>query len=338
MKFSRMLAAAGLALALASGTNMGAKAADPVKIRIAWVVPQGNLPSIMEEVPAGVLKHAGKTYLPELVHFQGTPPMITALASNDIDIGDLAYSSLALAIENGGMKDLRVIADESEDGYENYGTSPFMVRNDSGIKKVEDLKGKTIAGVGAGSAVDIAMRAMLKKHGLGDHDYTSIEAAFPNMKALLLQKKADMISEVLPFMLDPELTSQAHALFTVKDILGPSQFIVWTAKQDFIKKNRAAMVDFLEDSMRSWQWFLDPKNRDAALAISAKVSNLPTKAFADWAFTGKDNYRSPTLMPNLPGLQRAWDAQKSVGLMKTSLKVDQYSDVSMVKEAAARLK
>ena len=126
------------------------------------------------------LKFKGKSYDIELIHFQGTPLMITALQANEVDIALLAYSSLALAIQNAGMEDLRVIADEAQEGVDGYYTSPFMVRKDAGINKVEHMKGKVAATVGAGAAVDIAMRAMLKKHGLEDkRDYTVVEAAFP---------------------------------------------------------------------------------------------------------------------------------------------------------------
>ena len=52
------------------------------------------------------------------------------------------------------------------------------MRKDSGINKVEDLKGKVIGTNGGGSAVDVAMRAMLQKHGLEDkRDYTMLEGA-----------------------------------------------------------------------------------------------------------------------------------------------------------------
>ena len=42
--------------------------------------------------------------------------MISAFGANEIDIALLAYSSLAVAIENAGMTDLRVIADAFQDG------------------------------------------------------------------------------------------------------------------------------------------------------------------------------------------------------------------------------
>src|SRR6202011_2189845 len=110
------------------------------------------------------------------------------------------------AIENAGLEDLRVIADEFQDGNAGYYSNEFMVLADGPIKKVEDLKGKAVAVNQAGSAVDIAMRAMLRKHGLEDkRDYTVSEAPFPTMRAMLAEKKADLVSAVLPFALDPEL-------------------------------------------------------------------------------------------------------------------------------------
>src|SRR5690606_18291234 len=115
-----------------------------------------------------LMQNLGKSYMLEPVRFQGTPPMITALASGDLEIADLAYSSLALAIENAGLKDLKVIADEFQDGIPGYYSDEYFVRKDSGIDSVKDLKGKVIATNAAGSAVDIAMRAMLRKNGLDD--------------------------------------------------------------------------------------------------------------------------------------------------------------------------
>ncbi|MFZ1948643.1 MAG: ABC transporter substrate-binding protein, partial [Pseudolabrys sp.] len=98
------------------------------------------------------------------------------------------------------------MADEFQDGVPGYFSEQFYVRKDSGINKVEDLKGKVIATNGGGSAVDVAMRAMLKKHGLEEkRDYTMIEAPLPTMPAVLSDKKADLVPAVLPFALNPKL-------------------------------------------------------------------------------------------------------------------------------------
>ena len=77
-----------------------------------------------------------------------------------------------------------------QDGVPGYFSSQYYVRKDSGIDKVEDLKGKVIGTNGAGSAVDVAIRAMLKKHGLEDkRDYTMLEAPLPAMAAISWKRK-----------------------------------------------------------------------------------------------------------------------------------------------------
>ena len=177
--------------------------AEPVKIRSAWVAPVSNWASIVLE-KKDLAKHLGKSYTLEAVRFAGTPPMITALANGELEIANLAYSTFPLAVQNANLDDLRVIADEFQDGVAGFHTNEFSVLKDSPIKKVEDLKGKVIATNAIGSAVDIASRAMLKKHGLEDkRDYTIVEAPFPTMKAMLQEKKADLVPAVLPFKFDP---------------------------------------------------------------------------------------------------------------------------------------
>src|SRR5262249_50735044 len=152
------------------------------------------------------------------MRFQGTPAVITALANNEIELGNLAFSSLALAIENAGLEDLRIVGDQFKDGSEGHYSNQFFVLRESPIQKVEDLKSKIVATNAAGSAVDIAMRAMLRKHGLEDkRDYTVVEAPFPTMKAMLSQKKADLASFVAPFSFDPELKQIARPLFSQRD-------------------------------------------------------------------------------------------------------------------------
>ncbi len=127
-------------------------------------------------------KHWGKSYVMEAVRYQGTPTMITALANGELEIANLAYSTLGIAIENAGLSDLRVISDDFRDGVPGYFSNQFFVRKDSGIKTIADLKGKVLATNAIGAGVDIAMKAGLKKHGLLDkRDFTVIEAPLPTM-------------------------------------------------------------------------------------------------------------------------------------------------------------
>lgn len=317
--------------------GLSAAQAEPVKIRLAWVTPVATWGSILLEKKE-LAKHLGQTYDLEPVRFQGTPLMITAMANGELEIANLAYSTFALAIQNARMDDLRVIADEFQDGVAGYYSNEFMVLNDSGIEKVEDLKGKVLATNAAGSAIDIAMRAMLRRNGLEDkRDYSVVEAQFPAMRAMLAEKKVAMIQGTLPFSLDPELRKIAHPLFTSKDAIGLSQFVAWTARKPFLDKNRAAMADFMEDALRIERWFLDPANHDEVMQIASRITKQPPERFS-WAFTKQDFYRDPNMLPNLTALQSNVNLTRELGFVKIDIDVPKFADLSFAQEAAKRLK
>ena len=212
-------------------------------------------------------------------------------------------------------------------------TTQYYVLKDGPIQKVEDLKGKVVSSNAAGSAVDVAMRAMLKKHGLEDkRDYTHIEAPLPAQKAMLLDKKTDLISSVVPFQYDPELRDKGRVLFNQREVFGITQMIVWTARKSFI-----AMVDFMEDALRVVRWYLDPANHDEAVKIASKLTKIPPERFP-WLFTAQDYARNGNLMPDMKALQANVDATRELGFIRAPLDVQKYADLSIVQEAAARLK
>jgi len=247
-------------------------------------------------------------------------------------------SALPIAIQNAGISDLRVIADGFQDGVAGHYSNEYMVRIDGPIKTVADVKGRVVATNAAGSGVDIAMRAMLHKSGLEDkRDYTVIEAPFPAMKAMLAEHKVDLIPGILPFALDPEMAKIGTTLFTAKDAIGVSEFVSFQARKPFIDKNRAAIVDWLEDTQRILHWYLDPKNHDEAVQIAARLVKAPPERFG-WVFTKTDQYRDPAMLPNLGALQKNVDMTKELGYASASFDVKAYSDLSIVEEAGKRLK
>ena len=315
----------------------GAAQAEPLKIRGSWVAPVSNWGSIWLE-KKDLATHFGQSYVFESSRYAGTPPMITAMANNELEIGDLAYSTLPIAIENAGMDDIRVVADEFQDGFPGYRVDDYQVLADGPIQKVEDLKGKVIATNAMGSGVDVALRAMLHKHGLEpNRDYTVVEAPFPGMRAMLAEKKVDLIPTVLPFALDPELKKIARPLFNLTDAIGVSQFAMWAMRKPFIDKNHAAIVDFMEDTMRIERWYLDRKNHDAVAAIASRITKQPPERFG-WLFTKADYYRAPDMRPDLVALQKNVDMTKDLGFVKKSFDVKSHSDLSLVEEAAKRQK
>ena len=141
----------------------------------------------------------------------------------------------------------------------------------------------------------------------------------------------------MPFSLNPVLKQNGKVLFEQKDGLGRSQFIFWVMRKSFIDKHRAAVVDFMEDVLRIERWYLDPKNHDEVAKIASGFLKVPPERFG-WLFTQQDYYRDPNGLPDLAALQHNVDAAADLGVFKPGLIVIKYADLSIVKEAAARLK
>jgi NitT/TauT family transport system substrate-binding protein len=331
-----------LAAALAALLFMGSGAsAEPLKIRVAWVVAPGSLVPLLfndDYRDPAIVTHYGKSYTVETQFFRGSTPQITALAADRIDLIQPAFSSFAFAIENARLEDIRVVTDLFLDGHGDYLSQAYMVRGDSPIRTVEDLKGKTIGVNAFGGALDIAMQAMLKKHGLvKGQDYNDVEVTFASIVPALAEKKVDMIGMGMPWMDELREKVGARTIFTMKDAIGESQQIMLAGRKPYLDANRAALNDFFEDYVRGLHWYFDPANREKAIALIAKFNKRKPEDYASWVLTKKDYYRDPYGFPNLQALQSNIDLQRELGFSKEKIDVARYADLSFVQEAKKRL-
>jgi sulfonate transport system substrate-binding protein len=98
------------------------------------------------------------------------------------------------------------------------------------------------------------------------------------------------------------------------------------------------LVDFLEDYVRAFHWYLDPAHRAEAIQIVAAATKRPPATFESWLFTTKDEYHDPDAMPDLAAVTSNIAAQHRVGLTKADLNAQDYADLGPLKEAVARAK
>ena len=315
----------------------GAASAEPVKIRVGWVNVPGQITPILFAHP-GIAKHLGQSYTLEPIRYPGSSVALTALAAGELELANLTFTQVPTAIQNAGMTDLRILVDEFRDGVQGYDTIQYMVLKDGPINKIEDLKGKIIAVNAIGTGTDIFMRVLLRKHGLeAQRDYTLVESGFPTMKAMLAEKKVDLVVGVKPFTEDPGFKAIARTLFTQTEAVGPTDMVFLTARESWIAKNRAAIVDFFEDFIAATRWFTNPANHEEAVDIVSRFTKIPSERL-QWAFTTQDFYRDPDLRPDLGSIQRGVDQLKEFGFIKSAIDVPKYADLTLVDEAASRLK
>jgi sulfonate transport system substrate-binding protein len=325
---------------LAAGAT--AAQAEPVKIRLSYIAPVSNWATMLFQRPE-LARHLGKSYTFEAIHFQGTPLLITALNAGELEIANLGFTTFPIAVTNAGMSDLRIISDELQDGVPGYYSNEFMVRKDGPIKTFTDLRGKILATNAFGSGTDVPLRIMLAKHNMQDkRDVTIIETQISAMPAMLNDGKVELIVLPLPFTANPAVRAATRTIGTTGDAVGINQLGMWVARQSFIDKNRAALTDFMEDALRQERWYLDPANHAEAVKIAAGITKTPPERWDSWLFKKDgekgDYYRNPDGKLNVEALQKVIDLQVQYGFVKQNIDVKKYVDLSLVEEAAKRLK
>ena len=77
-----------------------------------------------------------------------------------------------------------------------------------------------------------------------------------------------------------------------------------TGRAPTLQKNRAAIIDFLEDHIREVRWFMDPANHAEAVNFLAEFTKQPAARFDSWAFKKEvDFYHDPAGRPDVAALQ-----------------------------------
>jgi NitT/TauT family transport system substrate-binding protein len=195
-----------------------------------------------------------------------------------------------------------------------------------------------VLGINArGSTPDANIRIMMKRHNIAEKDYQVVELRFPAQIGALESKRIDLASLIAPFTQIAEKKPNLARLFTAGEAMGPGETLGWVGKAEFVAKNRAALVDFLEDNMRLRRWMYDPATRPQAIALVAKITKRSAEDFAEWVYTNKDNYRDPHAMVSVERLQKNIDDLHGLGLIPARVEIAPHVDMSLAREAAARL-
>ncbi|MFT5489469.1 MAG: sulfonate transport system substrate-binding protein [Paracoccaceae bacterium] len=325
----------GLAAAVAAVTVSLTAGAEPVKIRIQWSVAPAHITPLIPLAPKGIYKNYGKSYVVEPVRMRGSGPALQGIAAGEIDLGGMSIQALVRGVKRAKL-DLKVIGQVMSGGVDGYGSSEFYAR-DGEITKLEDLKGKIIAVNALGSSIDAAVQAQFGRLGWKvGRDYQVVEVRFSAMLPALQSKRVDLAPLLTPFNLIAKKKGGVKYMFNMRDALGATETLQWIGRADWVKKNRAALVDFMADHIRFRTWLYDPKSREEVLATLSKVTKRPAKNYASWAFTKTDNYREPNALVNVARMQKNVDDLVRLGVLKESIAVKNYIDLSIAQEAAAR--
>src|SRR4030081_109236 len=183
---SKWIVAAGGGVAVVGSAN---SSHVQQTIRVGWTIPAEESKYWMMRRPTE-FPDLGKAYNIEWTQFQGTAPMTQALAAGALDCATQAPLSLANGVVGGNLKAYIVAQHvfEKPGGFSVY----WAVMDDSPIKKISDLKDKTIgiSVIGGGTQGPFAM--LLKQNGVDpDQDIKLVEIGFAVSEDALRQGRVD---------------------------------------------------------------------------------------------------------------------------------------------------
>ncbi|MBN3508500.1 PhnD/SsuA/transferrin family substrate-binding protein [Mycolicibacterium nivoides] len=143
-------------------------AIDTVKIAAKTEVPAGTKLVIAEQngtqsLPWNLANAGqGTPYEVDFADFSGGAAVIEALRSGAADVGSIGEAPVPIAVDS-GVTDLVTIGLQANPG--TSGGYYLVARPDSGVKTIEDLRGKRVA-YPPGSGRHMVTAGLLKRHGL----------------------------------------------------------------------------------------------------------------------------------------------------------------------------
>jgi ABC-type nitrate/sulfonate/bicarbonate transport system substrate-binding protein len=322
--FDMTVARGVLAAACALGVVVAASSASaqqPVTFRLGYG-GAAEEPIWLILAKPDLAKNYGKAYTIDPIKFVSSDKRAQAFEAGAIDLSVGGANGVIFAAAEGVTA--KVIASISRESTRGFSTT-FYVKDSSPIRSVGDLKGKTVGINGFSTSGHLWLKAALEKHGLTDGDVRITPVPFSAMQASLEAGRVDIGMFPQPFAALAEKQMKLRKIFDAKyGVPFDEELTVLVGKDEFLKKNAAAVRTLLADLKASMQFYLEKPREARQLLIDARM----VRATADVYMTMKDYYRDPTLRVDADALERMQQFQVKAGFQKKQADVRSLVDLS----------
>src|SRR5882724_12071729 len=302
----------GLAAACLLGVIVASSSvaqAQPVTLRVGYGTAAEEPLWLLLAKP-DLARNQGKAYALDGSRFTGSDKRAQAFEAGAIDLASSSANGVIFGAAEGVMA--RMIASISRESTRGFSTT-FFVKEHSPIKSIADLKGKTVGIIGFFTSGHLWLRAALEKHGLAETDVKITPVPFPAMQESLDAGKVDLGQFPQPFAALVEKQLKVRKIFDAKyGVPFDEELTVLVGKDEFLKKNAAAVRALLADLKASMQFYLDKPREARQLLIDARM----VRVSADVYMTMKDYYRDPTLRVDADALERMQEFQVKAGFQR----------------------
>ncbi|MBV8849811.1 MAG: ABC transporter substrate-binding protein [Methylobacteriaceae bacterium] len=206
--------------------------------------------------------------------------------------------------------DVAAVAGEVFETKDNM-TTQIVVRGDSPIKTLADLKGKIVGTPSLGAIIHVSLLHWLKKEGIDTSTIRAVEVPFPAMADQLKAGRIDAAEMIDPFsrqMIAAGGRSLGDPVLSVgDDVLFP----FWISERSWAEKNPAILKAWIM-SLEEAKAFIDANPEEARVVLS-DYTKLPPAVVREIPFP---NYRFRITAKDLA----VWvDVLKSLGQLSADL-------------------
>jgi ABC-type nitrate/sulfonate/bicarbonate transport system substrate-binding protein len=200
---------------------------------------------------------------------------------------------------------------------------PYALLAKPEIKKIEDLKGKTLIIGGAKDITRIFTERMLEPHGLksGDYDYVFAGATSARFSALK-SGAVDAALLTMPFNFFAETAGYTNLGFTF-EYLPDMPFAGMAVNRDWAAANGGVLKRFLDAYNKGVAFFDDANNREDVVKLQMEISKIDRgdveKAYA---FLHDKNLFEPTGKVSKRKVGSVIDALRDLGDLPSGFTVD----------------
>lgn len=232
------LAACFTVLATAAQAQDG----KPIPLKVG-TLKQGSLTNVWVAKQAGIFAKNGLDV--QLVEFRNGNEAIAAQRGGAVDIVLTIPGTAMAAVERGF--DLMLISGSETSQPNTPDTGSIVVRKDSGINSLADLKGKTIAISGTHTQKTVDIQYILKKAGVGPNDFKFLEMPYSTQFDALRNKQIEVAASLDPWTTLFRNSDFAKILaYDYYESLPEQPIGGWFARKDFVAKNGEATKRFAQ--------------------------------------------------------------------------------------------
>ena len=201
-------------------------------------------------------------------YFKGAGPVINeAFANGQVDLAYLGDLAAIIGRSNG--LETRLLSATARDIKQYLGVVPG-----SGIKTLQDLKGKRVA-VFRGTASQLSFDSALTSQGLSEKDLKVISLDYNAANAALAAKQIDATwggSNLTAL----QAKGLAEIPLTTKDLGGAGSIqAVLVGSKQFVDQHPDAVAKLLKAQQQAVHWLTDDNNKQAYIALVSGLASYP---------------------------------------------------------------